>query len=921
MITGCKRGAGARNNVGANALFKLDRFLAFLFGALCVVTTAQAQDVCSNGLEVRSSVIGTNIRTYAGAERHLGQPVLEERGYTGQNTAIAHIEKKTLSWFFRFDDGRPPPFGACLEPEDRKPDHWGFAPESDPAYPEYPCKIAWVMCLAPDYVGGELPSVTADNAAAGLQPCQRLTDGQNPNTKVIRSENIGGHATGAALGMTAMAPDTKIVAIGLGNVEPVFVRAAYRWLYTKPRNYAPGAAEDDNDIYLAGDDSTEWAQYWRQQFGNQTPAEKFNVVAAALTWRMGIGGFNQACEAVNPLVPQTNSDGDSFIDVADNCVNVTNEVRENLGTEDDPFFILTQPDSDNDGRGNKCDTDLDNDSDVDFDDYVVFFDILTNFDSFEASFDINNDNVIDAADTEMLKAAADFDSNGAVDKKDRRRMLRRFRKNMPATSNIDLLPEFDAVRDPDKYLQDRYYVDGFSFTRQNLAARASFEAEFKRLRAAGILPLISTSDDGFANGVQWPACSTRALAVSGLQHTSDAEWNRLYDPDTNVYAVPNDRLSVRINVTQDLPVIVTHGPGRSFQQFVEPSSDLEEVPGCDVVPLTRVGGYAGSYTPGIVAGGVAALKSPGLLPKAKPRLLTKLIMQTDELAYVRRDCTVTDTIRGPYNPANSDLYCPEHIDPDSNDTRTEYAVRMQNLAISMELAEDVRDNGQAVLADADGDDSFDGTDNCIEQFNPLQRDSDGDGYGDVCDADFDNNGVVDWRDGQTFVQDYQGTVNPAGDFDRNGAVDQADYDYMLQNLVGKAPGPSALDSDGDGIANHLDNCVLVSNGPWTEYDTPSDFQRNQLDSDGDFFGNACDGDINNDTIVDIADGGLLASKIALGQYLERADFNADGVIDQADAQWFTQNFLPDFNQADPPGPSGLCKFWLKMSDEACHYYD
>jgi uncharacterized protein (TIGR03790 family) len=44
--------------------------------------------------------------------------------------------------------------------------------------------------------------------------------------------------------------------------------------------------------------------------------------------------------------------------------------------------------------------------------------------------------------------------------------------------------------------------------------------------------------------------------------------------------------------------------------------------------------------------------------------------------------------------------------------------------------------------DADGDGIADASDDCLHQPNPDQRDTDGDGFGNLCDADFDNDGRV-----------------------------------------------------------------------------------------------------------------------------------------------------------------------------------
>ena len=48
----------------------------------------------------------------------------------------------------------------------------------------------------------------------------------------------------------------------------------------------------------------------------------------------------------------------------------------------------------------------------------------------------------------------------------------------------------------------------------------------------------------------------------------------------------------------------------------------------------------------------------------------------------------------------------------------------------------------ASAADFDGDGVEDALDNCSEASNPFQDDTDGDDCGNLCDADYDNSGVV-----------------------------------------------------------------------------------------------------------------------------------------------------------------------------------
>jgi uncharacterized repeat protein (TIGR01451 family) len=92
--------------------------------------------------------------------------------------------------------------------------------------------------------------------------------------------------------------------------------------------------------------------------------------------------------------------------------------------------------------------------------------------------------------------------------------------------------------------------------------------------------------------------------------------------------------------------------------------------------------------------------------------------------------------------------------------------------------------------DSDGDGVPDAFDNCINVANSDQRDSDGDGYGDKCDGDFDNNGVVSFGD-LALLKLAFGTTNRLYDLDGNGVVSFADL-AIFKSIFGKPPGPSGL---------------------------------------------------------------------------------------------------------------------------------
>jgi len=95
-----------------------------------------------------------------------------------------------------------------------------------------------------------------------------------------------------------------------------------------------------------------------------------------------------------------------------------------------------------------------------------------------------------------------------------------------------------------------------------------------------------------------------------------------------------------------------------------------------------------------------------------------------------------------------------------------------------------------VVRDSDTDGVFDIYDNCILEANTDQRDTDGDNFGNVCDADLDNNGVVEWVDLSLFEQLF-GSADPDADFDGDGDVNFSDWQVMFNSWLG-SPGPSAL---------------------------------------------------------------------------------------------------------------------------------
>ncbi|MDJ0865754.1 MAG: S8 family serine peptidase [Myxococcota bacterium] len=98
------------------------------------------------------------------------------------------------------------------------------------------------------------------------------------------------------------------------------------------------------------------------------------------------------------------------------------------------------------------------------------------------------------------------------------------------------------------------------------------------------------------------------------------------------------------------------------------------------------------------------------------------------------------------------------------------------------------------LPDEDKDRSPNPFDNCLGLFNPDQVDSDGDGYGNRCDADYDGGGRVGIPDFNRLRAAFGArcetpAYDPAIDSDSNCAIGLSDFN-LLRATFGGAPGPS-----------------------------------------------------------------------------------------------------------------------------------
>ncbi|MBV31814.1 MAG: hypothetical protein CMK36_00035 [Porticoccaceae bacterium] len=211
------------------------------------------------------------------------------------------------------------------------------------------------------------------------------------------------------------------------------------------------------------------------------------------------------------------------------------------------------------------------------------------------------------------------------------------------------------------------------------------------------------------------------------------------------------------------------------------------------------------------------------------------------------------------------------------------------------------------IKDSDGDTIAD-ADEATNGTNPLLADTDSDGVNDNLDAfaldttetaDTDGDGIgnnadID-RDGDGVLNTFElanGTDPLLADTDSDGVNDAVDQfplnptetvdtdDDGFGNNVDVFPfdASESLDFDDDGVGNNRDNCRDVANA-------------NQLNTDGDLFGNVCDSDDDNDGEPDDID------KFPL-DYNEQLDTDGDGIGNNADTDDDGDN-VPDSADAFP----------------------
>lgn len=122
----------------------------------------------------------------------------------------------------------------------------------------------------------------------------------------------------------------------------------------------------------------------------------------------------------------------------------------------------------------------------------------------------------------------------------------------------------------------------------------------------------------------------------------------------------------------------------------------------------------------------------------------------------------------------------------------------------------------ASAADSDGDGVADEADSCLTVPNADQCDSDQDGYGNLCDCDYDQDEFCSGSDFNVFVDNFGDTTQMVTDQDCDFFTGGSDFNRFVASFGGP-PGPSGLDCAGNPPCHSDAGSVVVPPlGSWSD---------------------------------------------------------------------------------------------------------
>lgn len=305
--------------------------------------------------------------------------------------------------------------------------------------------------------------------------------------------------------------------------------------------------------------------------------------------------------------------------------------------------------------------------------------------------------------------------------------------------------------------------------------------------------------------VDAPGLTTNSYPASSLPAGVPIYWrvvsrNACGQQESAVWTFTTAPASCALYESTDVPQTISSGPPNSVSSALS-STAPGQITDVSVIALNGTHTYLGDLDFQLEGPLRSAHSTPDAISRHSQRAVVRIIERTcgntDNFNLSLDDDAPAGALPCPYNNGNtyqpSNTLAPFAGSPGTgdwtlivNDNAGQDGGALQGWGL------EICTTPAPQLFDSDSDGVPDVADNCIDVPNPDQRDTHGDGYGNLCDPDLNNDGNVDFLDlGQLKQAFFSTGAGLDTDFNGDENVDFLDLGILKDFFFGP-PGPSGV---------------------------------------------------------------------------------------------------------------------------------